>query len=443
LTDSNNDEGGVGFFKIPFTGPFSANFSYRVGAGSGGGDGFTIFFYKQNYSTIGSGGSLGFSADREAVPGYGIEFDGWQNIPQGGLSPPEEAGDPSGNHIALIKDWYGNHLVHVDDIRTQDNYWHNVSVVVGDSCVGVFVDDEFVLRWDGVLDMTYGGFGFSAGTGCATNWHIIDNFFLTAVVKELPSMPTRPNLPGPMPTPPPASASISILAGTSSSEVGSKVNINGRLSDKNGSSLGAGKTVILSYSVGDSESWFPIGSGETNSLGDYSIQWVPGASGTFGLRTEWSGDSNFTGASNSITLCFLPYQNQKVFCVESNSTVTGLEFSESNLTLGFTVSGPNGTTGYTRVAIAKSLVSDVSNITTFVDGKAANFTASCIDESWILAFTYSHSTHQISISLSSQEKETSTTTAKTIKPPLELALVIIVVAAACTLTIMRRKRQNH
>ncbi len=438
LTEPTWDEGGVAFFKVPFTNAFTANFSYKVGGGSGG-DGFTMFFYKQEYSAIGKGGSLGFSNDTEAVLGYGVEFDGWQNLAQGEPSPPKEAGDPSGNHIALIKDWYGNHLVYVNDSKTEDNTWHNVSVVVGDAYVGVFVDGEFVLRWDGTLDRTFDGFGFSGGTGSATNGHIIDNFFLTTSVTEPPLTSTRQNAVNATR----ASSFLSIAADASSSEVGSTVNINGRISDEDGTPLGEGKTVILSYAVGNNASWFPLGSGETNTLGEYNIQWVPWASGTFTLKTEWSGDLNYTGTFNTTTLCFLPYQNQKVLCVESNSTVTGLEFNDANLTLGFTVSGPTGTTGYTKVAIAKSLASDINGITTSVDGKAVNFTAASSAENWIIALTYPHSTHQVSIDLLAQEKEALNPTTVDPELPTLLAAGAITISAAITVAaaiIMKRKR---
>ena len=80
LTSSDYFEGGAAFLKYPIQGAFVANFSYQVGGGTGG-DGFTIFFYKQQFTSIGNGDTLGFSSNTAIVPGYGIEFDGWQNIP--------------------------------------------------------------------------------------------------------------------------------------------------------------------------------------------------------------------------------------------------------------------------------------------------------------------------------------------------------------------------
>jgi hypothetical protein len=442
LTQATWDQGGVAFFKIPVTGQFTANFSYKAESESGG-DGITMFFYKQQYTDIGKGGSLGFgTSEAYGVPGYGIEFDGWQNMGGSNAVPPAENPDPSASHVALIKDWVGTHLAYVDDSRVQDNKWHDVSVVVGDSYVGVFLDGEFILRWDGTLDRTYNLLGFSGGTGSAINWHIIDNFSLINTAADPPSEPTHTSHPYPVPPPPPAH--ISIAADTSTLTVGSAVDINGKLLGVNDSAIGANKTIIFSYSVDSGNSWYPVGSARTNQQSQYSIQWVPQASGIFSLKTEWSGDENYTGASNTTTLCLLPYEDQKVFCVESNSTITDLDFSSVNHTLAFAVSGPSGTTGYTKVAIAKSLVADATTITATVDGKTVNYTISEANSNWIMEFTYSHSTHQVSINLAGQEAEKEPTAAASNSEP---TMWIAIIAATCVIAMlavvaMKRCRGN-
>jgi len=192
LTESVYETAGVAWFKAPIQGSFTASFRYKTFGGSKG-DGFTLFFFKQNYSSIGTGGSLGFTTyDNEIVPGYGIEFDGWKNwlgdfqLFEGGeINPPD--GDPSSSHIALIEGYVGNHLAYVDDDRIGDNEWHQVFVEVQASSVRVFVDQELVLEWSGVLNRTYDGFGFSgADGGVGTNWHIIDDFSISAEIFQRP-----------------------------------------------------------------------------------------------------------------------------------------------------------------------------------------------------------------------------------------------------------------
>jgi len=435
------------FFKYPVTGPFTASFSYLAGGGTGG-DGFTMFFYKQAYAP-GDGGSLGFNANYEAVPGYGVEFDGWHNIGCTGPSPPGEPLDPSGAHIALIKDWVGNHIVYVNDARVKDNCWHDVTVQVGGTTLNVYLDQQLVLQWTGTFDRTYDWFGFSGATGGGgSDWHIIDNFALTGNIsgpRPLPSFPPNPTGPTP-PTLPPSR--ISISTDVTAAEVGSAVNVYGQLTNINGTSLEEDKTVVLSYSVGDSSSWFEVGSAETDALGNYAIMWVPSASGTFNLKTEWSGDSNYSSSFNSTTLSFLPYQDQRAFCVEPNSTVTGLEFDSANQTLSFTVSGPSGTKGYTKVTLAKTLVPDITRITTCIDGKTINYTAPASGENWVLEFNYSHSTHQVSISLFSQQKETPNPTSATPGilvwvTPLSITAAIALTVALAIATLRKTLRKNQ
>ena len=97
----------------------------------------------------------------------------------------------------------------------------------------------------------------------------------------LPSTPTptiTPTIvpiasPKPIPTPTLPSTQISISTDASSHQVGSTLNIQGKLADQSGSPLG-NKTVILSYAIGDSANWVQIGSSETDSLGKYGVQWV-------------------------------------------------------------------------------------------------------------------------------------------------------------------------
>ena len=129
------------------------------------------------------------------IPGYGIEFDGWQNIPwdfqkvAGSQSNP--AGDPSGDHIALIQDYTGNHLAYVNDQRVADNNWHQVTVSVQGSSVSVYVDHGLVLQWTGDLNRTYDGFGFSGATGgVGSNWHLIDDVSINAQNLKTPSLTT-------------------------------------------------------------------------------------------------------------------------------------------------------------------------------------------------------------------------------------------------------------
>jgi hypothetical protein len=90
------------------------------------------------------------------------------------------------------------------------------------------------------------------------------------------------------------------------------------------------------------------------------------------------------------------------FQVESNSSITELFFNSTSSELSFTVSGPAGTTGYVQYKIAKSLLSSVQNVKVYLDGSQLNVNISSDQDSWLLYFTYHHSSHKVLIDLSQQ-----------------------------------------
>ena len=206
--------------------------------------------------------------------------------------------------------------------------------------------------------------------------------------------------PSPSPTPPvnATPAQITISTDTTSAVVGSVVNVNGKLSRVNGTSLPS-KLVTLSYAISGNSTWVPIGSAITNDAGEYNIQWVNAGSGTFTLKVEWVENAGYPGISNTTTLSFLPYNGQTLFFVESNSTVTTLAFKSTSSELSFAVSGPENTTGYIKATIAKSLISNASETKVYVDGNLLGYTLTETSNAWVLTFSYHHSTHQVKIAM--------------------------------------------
>jgi surface antigen len=171
LTENKNYQAGVIWLNRDIFSPFTAEFRYKAGGGTGA-DGIVFMFYKKKDYKPYDGGALGFTAppggpnSPTAVPGYGIELDNWYN---------DDFNDPSANHIALIKDHVNNHLRYINDERTEDYAWHSVKIIVGKSIIEVYIDDELAFAWEGPIDRTYGGLGFSGTTGSRNNWHIIDD----------------------------------------------------------------------------------------------------------------------------------------------------------------------------------------------------------------------------------------------------------------------------
>lgn len=381
LTTSEHNQGGVAFFKSPIQGSFSATFRYK----SSGGDGITMFFYKQKYSSIGKGGSLAFTTlENEIIPGYGIEFDGWRNTAYDAelfdleQSQPLQA-DPSSSHIALIEGYVGNHLTYVDDDRVEDNEWHQVVVEVQASSVRVVVDQELVLEWEGFLNRTYSYFGFSGANGSDVGWHKIDDFSINATELK------KSNL------------TISCKGSASISEFNTQ--IEGYLTvDGNGI---PDAPINLIYSVNEGKTWNDLTYVRSDSEGHYSATWLPSVTGNYLVAANYEGMDSILGTSSEIVNFAVTnfVEKNTLFSVSSNSTVSSLNFNSTSLELNFIVSGPSGTKGYVECTIAKSLVSNAENIKMYLDGNQLTYDLSAKAELWILSFTYTHSSHQISINL--------------------------------------------
>ncbi len=97
-----------------------------------------------------------------------------------------------------------------------------------------------------------------------------------------------------------------------------------------------------------------------------------------------------------------PTGGTQIFKIESNSTWTNLYFNSTSVTLTFTVSGENGTTGYTKAYIAKTLVPTFTGASVSLDGKETQFTIIDTTDYWVFEFTYHHSTHQVAIDLANE-----------------------------------------
>ena len=164
-----------------------------------------------------------------------------------------------------------------------------------------------------------------------------------------------------------------------------------------------------------------------------------GATGSFNLRVQWGGDHTYQGAFNTTTLNILPYQNRQIFFVESNSTITGLNFNSTNLGFGFSVTGPSGSTGYTKATIAKTLAPDSNGPTVSLDGKDVNCTVTSSNDYWIVEFTYHHSSHHVNINLESDTQENSTSDSMS-NTLLWVALIFVAVLAAAAVALITKKR---
>ena len=227
-------------------------------------------------------------------------------------------------------------------------------------------------------------------------------------------------------------SSLSINTESVATTAGSAVNVFGELTDSNNLAL-QNKTVVLSYTFPGTSSWIPISSAQTDDEGYYNIQWINSASGTFTLKTEWSGDTTNAYASNTTTLSFLPIENKSTFVIESNSTIHELAFNNNTSTLSFNVTGPSETKGYVKATIAKSFLANGNGLQAYIDGKPLNYTVINTEDSWIYTFSYSHSTHQISMLI---EVNAPLTTVQTQPQGSDILLIGLIILFSTILTIV-------
>ncbi|PVX23066.1 MAG: hypothetical protein CW691_11660, partial [Candidatus Bathyarchaeum sp.] len=151
---------------------------------------------------------------------------------------------------------------------------------------------------------------------------------------------------------------LSVSTNSSSTLDGFQVGVNGYLLDNNGIGVNMAP-IILSYTFQGIDDWVPITSNKTNTLGTYSITWFPPATGYYQLKVEWNGNSTYGDAHSITSISTLLAEDQYVFSVESNSTISGLSFNSTSRTLSFNTEGDNGTQNYAKITVADDLVSSL------------------------------------------------------------------------------------
>jgi hypothetical protein len=193
-------------------------------------------------------------------------------------------------------------------------------------------------------------------------------------------------------------AQISLSVNSEVMRISQIADMEGALTDQEGNPM-CDETVILSYCVSGTSNWDPIASAITDSNGFYSASWIPSATGNFALKAEWLGNETYGGTYTVENVSISRYEIDNLFFVESNSTLTSLVFNSTSKEVGFTVSGPSGTTGYVKIRVSKTLMPDLNDYTVFIDGQQVSCTAESAVDYQSLYFTYSHSTHDVTIKL--------------------------------------------
>ncbi|HSQ53393.1 MAG TPA: hypothetical protein VLM82_03015, partial [Acidobacteriota bacterium] len=173
----------------------------------------------------------------------------------------------------------------------------------------------------------------------------------------------------------------------------------------NGTGL-AGVPILLSYSVSGGNSWEELTLVNTDDNGDFLAQWMLFVTGNYLLKAEWNGNSNISRTNTEISFSVTPSDEQNLISVTSTSTISAFAFNSTSEQVVFNVNGPSGTTGQVHVYVPKSLIADVSNIQVFLDGEQLAYNSELTGDSWLVTFTYTHSTHEVSVNLNNKYSTT-------------------------------------
>jgi hypothetical protein len=199
----------------------------------------------------------------------------------------------------------------------------------------------------------------------------------------------RPNLPTP---------SIDLTCKGSTSDSGAKVQINGKVT-LNGNQV-ANAPVAISYSINNGGIWQSLTMVTTDSDGNYIAVWHPDVTGYYLIKATCEATSAMNSASRTVTLALAPDDDQNsVFTVNSNSTITQFAFDSTTGKLSFVASGPSPSTGYVEIYIPKTILGDISKLTTTVDGHQVSYDYQSQADAWLITFSYTHSSHSIVMSI--------------------------------------------
>lgn len=202
-----------------------------------------------------------------------------------------------------------------------------------------------------------------------------------------------------------------------------KVDINGNIT-VNGTAL-PNAQIRFSYSIGNGTSWTNLPIVFSDEMGNYALTWNPTEAGNYLIRGAYDGNQTVSPTSKTVSLAILPYEQKSVFSVTSNSTITSFAFNSTAKYISLSVTGPNGTSGYTQLTIPKTMVTDISDLQVYLDGSQVNCTVKEHEDYWLISLSYHHSSHMITVAIDPQSQ----TLYGDI--PIQLAYTVLAVTVIC------------
>ena len=193
----------------------------------------------------------------------------------------------------------------------------------------------------------------------------------------------------------------------------------------------SGVPVLLSYSVDGGKAWKELTLVNTDGDGEFVAVWLLSVTGNYFLKAECEGESEYAGTSAVISFVVTPSADAKnLISVASTSTVSAFAFNSTSGILAFDVSGPSGTIGQVQVYVPKTLVADAYNLQVFLDGNILYYDVESVGDSWLITFTYTHSTHKITVNLNNTTVNANQLTqiiASALTAPLALTIAVLVI----------------
>jgi hypothetical protein len=198
--------------------------------------------------------------------------------------------------------------------------------------------------------------------------------------------------------------------------------------------------IFISYSVTGGKTWVPLTSVNTNDKGVFSATWMPDVTGDYLIKAAWDGDATFSEAVTVVNFAVAAFEEETVFSITSNSTISQLSFDSDNSELSFGVTGPSGTTGYVNLYVPKSLITDISSLKVYLDQNQLSYTYQDSGDSWVVLFNYDHSTHMVTVDLGSRPATVAGNNTEGLLI-FELAIAAVIIIAVAALILLGRRKK--
>jgi hypothetical protein len=178
LTGPYTNQAGTAFQTVSTVDSTSIEiaFSFFVSGGSGA-DGISLTALDSTRMTsfVGStGGGIGYAG----LPGWSVEIDTWYNAEQNDPTPDDHVSVHIDGDANTVRAWSALP-------EMEDNRWHTMEVVVVGTHMTVAIDSVVYVDQDVPSLPSFPAYvGFTAATGAATNYHLIDALIVEGFVCE-------------------------------------------------------------------------------------------------------------------------------------------------------------------------------------------------------------------------------------------------------------------